>query len=82
MDIVYNMITTEETDAWGRTYIGYGIEEWRISHDGMRTRLHRVPDLFSDRAQCESFVRMCNEEEVAPFHLLEVIDNLLADGVL
>ena len=78
MDCHYEMIETEETDVYGRTYVGYGIEAW--SGDGAgRTRLYQVPDLFTDRPRCMAFVRMCNEEEVASFHLLEVIDNLLAE---
>ena len=77
MDCRYEMITTEEQDEQGHAYIGYGIEAWRDSGIG-RIRLHRVPDLFVCREQCEAFVRMCNEEQVASFHLLEVIDNLLA----
>ena len=77
MDCHYEMIITEERDEQGRTYTGYGIEAWQgFGH--RRVRLHRVPDLFLCRHRCEAFVRMCNEQEVASFHLLEVIDNLLS----
>lgn len=78
MDCHYEMIVTEEADEQGRAYVGYGIEAWRDC-DAERTLLHRVPDLFTSRQRCEAFVRMCNEEEVASFHLPEVIDNLLAE---
>lgn len=77
MNCQYTMIITEERDEQGRAYTGYGIEAWQESDTG-RVRLHRVPDLFDCRRRCEDFVRMCNEEEVASFHLLEVIDNVLA----
>lgn len=77
MDCIYEMIVTEETDAWGNHYTGYGIEAWTAT--GERIRLHRVPDLFMDQEHCEQFVQLCNEEEVASFHLLEVIDNVLAE---
>ena len=76
MDCIYEMIVTEETDAWGNHYTGYGIEAWTAT-DGVRIRAHRVPDLFTSRQRCEQFVHMCNTEEVASFHLLEVIDNVL-----
>lgn len=82
MNCVYETITTEESDAWGRTYVGYGIEAWRVNADGTRVRLHRIHDLFRSRQQCEQFVQMCNTEDVAPFHLLEIVDNLLAEGGL
>ncbi|MBQ4333649.1 MAG: hypothetical protein IJC33_07720 [Clostridia bacterium] len=75
MDCIYEMIVTEETDAWGNPYTGYGIEAWTAT--GERKSLHRVPDLFMSRQRCEQFVHMCNTEEVASFHLLEVIDNVL-----
>lgn len=78
VDCVYEMIITEETNEQGNTYTGYGIEAWDSSGAEQR-RLHRVPDLFVSRSRCEQFVQMCNEEEVAPFHLLEVIDNILAE---
>ena len=78
MDCIYEMIVTEETDAWGNPYTGYGIEAWAAA-DGERKSLHRVPDLFPSRQRCEQFVQLCNEEEVASFHLLEVIDNMLAE---
>ena len=77
VDCVYKMIITEETNEQGNTYTGYGIEAWDSSGAEQR-RLHRVPDLFVSCTRCEQFVQMCNEEEVAPFHLLEVIDNILA----
>lgn len=78
MDCVYVMIVTEETDEQGNAYTGYGIEAW-FGSGTERLRLHRVPDLFVSRSRCEQFVQMCNEEEVAHFHLLEVIDNILAE---
>lgn len=78
MDCYYIMIITEETDIYGNTYTGYGIEAWSGSGTEQK-RLHRVPDLFISRARCEQFVQMCNEEEVAPFHLPEIIDNILAE---
>ena len=83
MDCTYEMIVTEETDVWGNTYTGYGIEAWTDT-DGERKMLHRVPDLFVSRERCERFVHLCNEEELAPFHLLEVVDNILAErlGIL
>ena len=78
MDCIYKMIVTEETDVWGNPYTGYGIAA-RTEDNGVRITLHRVPDLFPSRRRCERFVRMCNEEQVAPFHLPEVIDNVLAE---
>ena len=78
MDCTYEMIETEERDEQGHAYIGYGIEAWSGSGTE-RIRLHRVPDLFISHDRCAAFVRMCNEEEVASFHLLEVVDNLLAE---
>ena len=83
MDCTYEMIVTEETDVWGNTYTGYGIEAWTDT-DGERKMLHRVPDLFVSRERCEQFVRLCNEEEVVSIHLMEVVDNILAErlGIL
>lgn len=72
------MIVTEEKDEQGNAYTGYGIEAW-IGSGTEQQRLHRVPDLFVSRHRCELFVQMCNDEEVASFHLLEVIDNVLAE---
>ncbi len=77
MDCVYEMIITNETDEQGNAYTGYGIRAWSGSGTG-RKCLHTVPDLFVSKERCEDFVDMCNREEVASFHLLEVIDNLLA----
>lgn len=76
MDCYYVLIKTEEHDQWGRAYTGYGIEAWSGSGTGQK-RLHRVPDLFVSRERCREFVDLCNREQVASFHLLEVIDNLL-----
>lgn len=78
MGCIYEMIETEERDEQGHAYIGYGIEAW-CGSGTERVRLHRVPDLFVSSDRCEAFVRMCNEEEVASFHFLEVIDNILAE---
>lgn len=78
MDCTYEMIETEEQDEQGNAYIGYGIEAWSGSGTE-RVRLHRVPDLFVSRDRCAAFVRLCNEEEVASFHLPEIIDNILAE---
>ncbi len=78
MDCQYEMIETEEKDEQGHAYIGYGIEAWSVSGTE-QALLYRVSDLFICRERCEAFVRMCNEEEVASFHLLEVIDNILAE---
>ncbi len=78
MDCQYEMIVTEEQDERGNTYTGYGIVAWSVSGTE-QILLHRVPDLFVCRERCEAFVRMCNEQEVASFHLLEVIDNILAE---
>lgn len=78
MDCYYEMIITQETDVYGNVYTGYGIEAWSGSGTG-RKCLHSVPDLFISRARCEQFVQMCNEEEVASFHLPEIIDNILAE---
>lgn len=78
MKCTYRMIKTEETDAYGRTYVGYGIEAW-VGSGAEQQCLHRVPDLFVSRQRCERFVELCNTEELAPFHLPEVIDNLLAE---
>lgn len=72
------MIITEETDEQGNVYTGYGIQALNGSSNE-RKCLHRVPDLFVSKERCLTFVKMCNEEEVAIFHLLEVIDNVLAD---
>ena len=77
MDCVYEMIATEEIDVWGRPYAGYGIAAWQET-DGGRVCLRRVPDLFADRQRCEAFVQLCNDSAVAPFHLSEIIDNVLA----
>jgi len=79
MHCVYETIATEESDAWGRPYVGYGVEAWQVAEGGSRKLLHRVPDVFPDRERAEGFVQMCNDEEVAPFHLLEIIDNVLAE---
>ncbi|MBQ7089228.1 MAG: hypothetical protein IJN04_06270 [Clostridia bacterium] len=77
MDCVYEVIATEETDACGNPYVGYGVAAWQ-DRDGGRVCLHRVADLFPDRLRCEAFVQMLRNEAVAPFHLLEIVDNVLA----
>lgn len=79
MNCFYTMITTEEIDVWEHPYVGYGIEAWQVNDDGTQVLLHRVPDLFRSRQQCAQFVQMCNDEDVAPFHLPEIIDNVLAE---
>lgn len=78
MKCTYLMIETTEQDALGHTYVGYGIEAW-IGSGTERQLLHRVPDLFVSRERCMRFVEMCNTEQLAPFHLPEVIDNTLAE---
>ena len=77
MDCTYKLIETKEQTECGHTYTGYGIEAWSGSGTE-QIRLHRVPDLFVSREKCQDFVDLCNQEQVASFHLLEVIDNLLA----
>lgn len=78
MDCRYEMIETQEITEQGHAYTGYGIEAWGGSGTERRL-LHRVPDLFVCPRRCADFVQMCNEQQVASFHLLEVIDNLLAE---
>ena len=68
---------TEETDEQGHPYVGYGIRAWD-KDEAHRKCLMQIPDLFPSKKHCLAFVELCNEEEVASFHLLEVIDNMLA----
>ena len=77
MRCYYTLTETVERDEQGHAYIGYGIEAW-CGSGAERKLLHRLPDLFVSRERGQAFVDLCNREQVASFHLLEIIDNFLA----
>lgn len=70
--IRYHVIATELT-LEGQNYIGYGID---AECDGEVLKL--VPDVSLNRADMEELARRCTEEELAPEHLNDVIEDYLA----
>ena len=77
MKETYTLLETAETDQSGHSYTGYGIALCNPSGTESSSQTS-VPDLFLDRQRAEAFVRLCNEEDVEPCHLLDVIQNCLA----
>lgn len=56
-------------DENGQEYISFGIDypEERIS----------IPDIFLERAKAEIFVKTCNDLDLSPIHLQDVIQDVL-----
>lgn len=63
-------------DELGTLYIVYGVEV----KDSTGQIVASVPDVFLTHSQIDSFIELCNVEQLDPVHLLEVIDNELAKG--
>ena len=38
------------------------------------------PDLFCDRQKAKEFVSLCNQNQLSPIHLLDVIEDLLGQN--
>ena len=56
-------------DENGQEYVGFGIDypEGRIS----------IPDIFLDRSKAENLVKTCNDLDLSPIHLHDVIEDVL-----
>ena len=62
-------------DEHGIAWPVYGIE----AADADGKILFCFSDIFFDREKATAFVRMCNEQQVEPVHIQDVISNALAE---
>ena len=69
----YRVRTDIYTDETGKSHTVYGIE--LVEHNRL---VVAVPDLFFEPSRAKAFAELCNRCELAPMHLMEVIDNELA----
>ena len=75
---MYGMYRLKEgsiCDEHGIAWTVYGIE----AVDEAGEIPFCFPDVFFDREKATAFVRMCNEQQVEPVHLPDVISNALAE---
>ena len=46
--------------------------------DGTKELITQIPDISTDREKVERLVTVCNEQQLSPIHLQDVVDDLLA----
>ena len=59
--------------------VGFGIAYVEVQ-DGIPIVLESTPDLSADRASIEKLVKLCNELELDPIHIKDVIYDFLSDN--
>lgn len=74
MKYTYRIRTDERVDEDGNSIVVYGIE---AAEGSSVLPAHSVPDLFTERADAEKLVRLCNRLELDPVHLLSVCEDAL-----
>ena len=52
---------------------------WGVLASENGTEVLCVPDIFLDRERAESFVEKCNKSQLSPIHLMDVIEDALAE---
>ena len=65
----------------GDYYISYGIGVYTV-HNNRKYRAKYIGDVFLQRRQAERLVKMCNQNQLHPLHLENVIEDMLCRGVL
>ena len=71
----------EEHYAWnGGRRISYGIAIFADADtDGTVTVISAVHDITSDRSRLENLVQRCNDLDLSPIHLEDVVEDFLED---
>ena len=36
-----------------------------------------IPDIFTSRSAAEAFIKLCNQLDISPVHIMEVIEDIL-----
>ena len=79
MNITYGLV--EEHYAWnGGRRISYGIAIFADADtDGTVTVISSVHDITSDRSRLENLIQRCNDLDLSPIHLEDVVEDFLED---
>ncbi len=72
--VTLTLQTDHMTDDEGYSYVGYGIAVF----DGEK-ELFSVPDISTVRQDVENFVNLCNTLGVSEVHIMELVEDLVAD---
>lgn len=67
----YKIRVDEVKDELNNTHIVYGIDVYQC--------VHSVPDVFTDEQCAKQFIQRCNDFDLDPIHLNDVIENCLAE---
>ena len=79
MNIIYEM-TEESYSSEGNTRVSYGIAAYADSKDGgTATIIDVIHDITSDKQALLALITLCNQLNLSPMHLREVIDDFLAN---
>ena len=73
----YIVVKNEYIDG-ENTRVSYGIAAIE-NCDGVDCVLESVSDIFSDFYAVETLVNVCNEEELDPIHIKDVVNDFLAN---
>jgi hypothetical protein len=46
--------------------------------DGIKELISQIPDVSTNLKEVEQLVTLCNEQQLSPIHLQDVVDDLLA----
>ncbi len=71
--ITYSLIESEEKNCEIGGYTAYGLEA-QLASGTESTRIDSLSDISTDRSLVEGLVNYCNEKKVAPFSLMDVVD--------
>lgn len=75
MDCRYTIRKDEVQDESGQTHTVYGVEAWLGAK-----KIRCIPDVFFVRRRAEDFVYRCNTYELSLVHLMDVIEDVLAEA--
>ena len=68
----YTLRKDRLTGKDGSSYIGYGIEAWKAGE-----RIESVPDIFLQISDTERLIELCNQLQLSPTQLREVVEDRL-----
>ncbi len=67
--VLYKLRIDKVQDEQKRMHAVYGVDVFQ--------RVQSVPDIFTDGQSAEQFVNLCNQLQLAPIHLRDVIEDVL-----
>ena len=72
---IYRVIEENLQDCEFESYIAYGIS---VCSDDTEMVLSYISDIFLEKERAEKLVKLCNESNLDPIHLREVVEDAIS----